>query len=117
LPSYPKFQSGIKLLLYAAPHNPKFTSKEMHDYMIANPAHKFLTDGPLLDNAKHDIIFENTRRYFLSSHDMCKRPMVVKLFYCGSIPISYNMAWASIICAIESRDQQARLLKLHTKAF
>jgi hypothetical protein len=89
--SYPKTQSGIKMLLYAAPHNPKYSSKKMRDHMITNPTHKFLTHGPLLDDAKYDIVFGNTGRYFISSHNLCKKPIVITLFYCGSISISYNM--------------------------
>lgn len=118
LPSYPKTQSGIKMLLYAAPHDPKQSSKKMRDRIITNPTHKFLTHGPLLDDAKYDIVFENTGRYFISSHNLCKKPIVFTLFYCGSISISYNMAWAAIMLAIDPRDHQAKLLKLHSsKAF
>jgi hypothetical protein len=112
--SYPKTQSGIKMLLYAAPHNPKYSSKKMRDHMITNPTHKFLTHGPLLDDAKYDIVFGNTGRYFISSHNLCKKPIVITLFYCGSISISYNMAWAAIMLAIDPRDHQAKLLKLHS---
>jgi hypothetical protein len=112
--SYPKTQSGIKMLLYAAPHNSKHSSKKMRDHMITNPTHKFLTNGPLLDDSKYDIVFANTGMYFLGSHNLCKKPIVFTLFYCGSISISYNMAWAAIMLAIDPRDHQARLLKLHS---
>jgi hypothetical protein len=104
-PSYPQTQSGIRLLLFAAPHSIMS--------MNSNPTHKLLANGPLVDDSKYNIIFENTRNYFLISHDKCEKAIDIYLVYCGSISISYNMVWAAILYAIDRSDQQTKLLKLH----